>query len=165
MTNELSKHLIKQACPCGSGKNFENCCGPYLAGDATPPTAEATMRSRYVAYTIKDNDYLLKTWHESTRPQDELPAADDNVTWTGLQILATQDGLEHDHQGVVEFRAKCRVNDSASGLDEASDFVKENGQWYYVDGHAISPVKSNKVGRNDPCPCGSGKKYKKCCGK
>ena len=122
------------------------------------------MRSRYVAYTIRDNDYLLKTWHASTRPE-ELPAADDNVTWTGLQILATQDGLEHDHQGVVEFRAKCRVDGNASGLDEASDFVKEDGRWFYVDGHAISPVKSNKIGRNDPCPCGSGKKYKKCCGK
>jgi len=151
-------------CPCNSGEKYDNCCAPYLRGEATPPTAEATMRSRYVAYTQKDNDYLLKTWHESTRPQDELPAGDDSVVWTGLQILRTDAGGEQDNEGVVEFRARCRVNGEAGGLDEASDFVRENGQWYYVDGHAISPVKSEKVGRNDPCPCGSGKKYKKCCG-
>ena len=151
-------------CPCGSGKNYEDCCAPYLRGEVIPPTAEATMRSRYVAYTQKDNDYLLKTWHESTRPQDEPPVGDEDVVWTGLEILRTEDGLEYDHQGVVEFRAKCRVNGDAGGLDEASDFVKENGQWFYVDGRGISPVTSQKVGRNDPCPCGSGKKYKKCCG-
>ena len=151
-------------CPCGSGAKYTKCCEPYIKGDAMPPTAEATMRSRYVAYVIKDNDYLLKTWHESTRPEDELPAADDNVEWTGLEILTTSDGLEKDSRGVVEFRAKCRVNGQTSGLDEASDFVKEKDQWFYVDGGGISPVQSKKVGRNEPCPCGSGKKFKKCCG-
>jgi SEC-C motif domain protein len=152
-------------CPCCSGKNFTDCCGPYLNGDAIPPTAEATMRSRYVAYVNQDNEYLLKTWHESTRPTDEPPATDDTVQWTGLNIIMTEDGGEHDSRGVVEFRAKCKVNGESSGLDEASDFVKEDGRWFYVDGRGISPIKSEKIGRNNPCPCGSGKKYKKCCGK
>lgn len=152
-------------CPCGSTLTYASCCQPYIKGDKIPPTAEATMRSRYVAYVIMDNDYLLKTWHESTRPKDDLPA-DNQVTWTGLEILRTEDGQENDQRGLVEFRAKCRVKGESGGLDEASDFVREDGQWYYVDGSSVQPIRTrqNKIGRNDPCPCGSGKKYKKCCG-
>lgn len=124
------------------------------------------MRSRYVAYTQTNNDYLLKTWHVSTRPAEQLPAVQ-GIDWRSLTILRTEQGQENDSHGIVEFRAKCRVDGEAAGVDEASEFLKEDdGLWYYVDGAGISPVRTrdNRVGRNDPCPCGSGKKFKKCCG-
>ena len=80
------------------------------------------MRSRYVAYTQANNDYLLKTWHESTRPKDYLPA-EEGVDWRGLTILRTEQGSESDDRGIVEFRAKCRVNGEAAGVDEASETI------------------------------------------
>ena len=152
-------------CPCGSEQKYSQCCEPYITGKEPAPTAEKLMRSRYVAYTLKNNDYLLETWHSSTRPSEELPA-DENIEWRGLEILRTEEGGENDYKGFVEFRAKCRVNGEAAGLDEGSEFVKEDGRWYYVDGSGISPIRTRekRVGRNDPCPCGSGKKFKKCCG-
>ena len=153
-------------CPCGSGIEYSQCCEPYINGSEIAPTAEKLMRSRYVAYTQVNNDYLLETWHESTRPKDFMPA-EEGIDWRGLTILRCEAGGENDSDGVVEFRAKCRVKGESAGVDEASDFVKENGRWYYVDGHGISPVRTReqRVGRNDPCICGSGKKYKKCCGR
>ena len=152
-------------CPCGSKLNYDQCCGPYIEGSKDAPTAEALMRSRYVAYAQKNDDYVLKTWHPSTRPEDSRPTQT-NATWISLTILGTEAGQEKDTEGVVEFRARCRIKGEAAGVDEASTFVKEDGKWYYVDGGGIQPVRTreSKVGRNDPCPCGSGKKYKKCCG-
>ena len=154
-------------CPCCSGKPYKECCEPFILGKEIPSTPELLMRSRYVAYSQQNNQYILDTWHSSTRPDIPNPAEDGNVEWIGLKILSTNLGGPKDTKGFVEFRARCRVKGEAGGLDEASEFVKEDGRWYYVDGSAISPQKNNeaKVGRNDPCPCGSGKKYKKCCGK
>lgn len=122
------------------------------------------MRSRYVAYTLKNSEYLLSTWHTSTRPSEN--PVDESLQWRGLEILSTSQGGEGDERGIVEFRAKCRVKDESAGLDESSEFVKEDGKWYYLDGSGIKPIRSrqDRVGRNEPCPCGSGKKYKKCCG-
>jgi len=154
-------------CPCCSGISYKKCCEPYISGKEIPPTAEKLMRSRYVAYSQQNNQYILDTWHSSTRPDIPNPAEDRNVEWIGLKILSTDMGGPDDTKGYVEFRARCRVKGEAGGLDEASEFVKEDGRWFYVDGSTIQPQKNSgsKVGRNDPCPCGSGKKYKKCCGK
>jgi len=154
-------------CPCCSGKSYSECCEPFISGKKIPPTAEMLMRSRYVAYSQQNNQYIIDTWHSSTRPEDPRPAEDPTVQWIGLKILSTDLGGPDDTKGHVEFRARCRIKGEAGGLDEASDFIKEDGRWYYVDGSAIKPQKnvSGKVGRNDPCSCGSGKKYKKCCGK
>ncbi len=152
-------------CPCGSSLTLQDCCGQYINGYAPAPTAQALMRSRYVAYVQVNTDYLMKTWHHSTRPE-KPDFFNDNVVWKGLEILSTKNGLENDTEGVVEFRAKCRVKEQAAGVDESSSFVKEDGHWYYVDGTSIQPIRSkkDKVSRNTPCPCGSGKKYKRCCG-
>ena len=153
-------------CPCCSGNTYKKCCEPFISGKEIPPTAEQMMRSRYVAYSQQNNQYILDTWHSSTKPDIPNPAEDSNVEWTGLKILSTDMGGPNDNKGYVEFRARCRVKGEAGGLDEASEFTKEDGRWYYVDGSAIQPQRNSeeKVGRNDPCPCGSGKKYKKCCG-
>ena len=154
-------------CPCGSQNSFADCCGPYLSGEKTPPTAEALMRSRYTAYARMDDDYLLATWHPDTRPNTKTPSDDgDGTVWTGLSVLRTEAGQPGDSTGIVEFIARCEVNGTASQLHEISDFIHDGERWLYVDGGTQQPLRreSPKVGRNEPCPCGSGKKYKKCCG-
>ncbi|HEC18066.1 MAG TPA: hypothetical protein ENI97_01840 [Gammaproteobacteria bacterium] len=154
-------------CPCGSQNDFSNCCEPYLTGQAIPPTAEALMRSRYTAYTRMDDAYLLATWHPDTRPNTQHPSDDgDNTVWTGLSVLRTEAGQPGDKTGVVEFIASCTVGTKPFNLHEISEFIHDGERWYYVEGYDQQPIRREtpKVGRNDPCPCGSGKKFKKCCG-
>lgn len=119
-------------CPCGSNKNFVDCCAPYIEGIAAAPTAEALMRSRYTAYTLLREDYLLATWHTSTRPAS-LGLADDVPTkWIGLDVKRhEQQDAEH---ASVEFVARYKVNGRAHRLHEVSRFVREQGRWFYVDG-------------------------------
>ncbi len=145
-------------CPCGSGKQLDACCGRYHAGEAAP-TAEALMRSRYSAFVLKKSDYLRESWHPSTRPP-ELDLCDDATPWLRLEIIATEEGSEGDSEGVVEFAAFYE----GGQLYERSRFVCEGGCWFYLDGEILPPIKEEKPGRNAPCPCGSGKKYKRCCG-
>ncbi len=153
-------------CPCNSGEPYSDCCEPFLAGDNNAITAEALMRSRYTAYVVHDTKYLLKTWHFSTRPANIDPAT--IPEWYGLHIVNTEAGSATDNEGVVEFKAKSLSQKKVWHLHEISRFVKEDNQWFYVDGDIKGdspPVTRNiKVGRNEPCPCGSGKKFKKCCG-
>ena len=152
-------------CPCNPEKEFEQCCGPYLAGDKDVPTAEALMRSRYSAYTKEDYDYVVSTCHSSSRPEREEFNDMAGVDWAGLEVLRTEAGGVDDDKGVVEFVACYNSAGATYNHHEISNFVKEDGKWYYVDGDLIGPqqARSLKVGRNEPCPCGSGKKYKKCC--
>ena len=154
-------------CPCGSNNNYVDCCGPYLSGETLPATAELLMRSRYTAYTRLDDKYLLATWHPDTLPSTPTPSDDgDGSIWTGLDILRTEAGQDGDTTGVVEFIAHCETNGVPSQLHEISDFKHDGKRWLYVDGSGLQPIRRDapKVGRNDPCPCGSGKKFKKCCG-
>lgn len=156
-----------ELCPCGSNKNFDSCCGPYLSGVALPPTAESLMRSRYTAYTRQEDDYLLATWHADTRPASPTPSDDgDGGIWTGLEVLRTEAGQPGDKTGVVEFIARYEINGIPSQLHEISEFSHDGKRWFYVDGSGQQPIRREtpKVGRNEPCPCGSGKKFKKCCG-
>ncbi|MBU0673433.1 MAG: SEC-C domain-containing protein [Proteobacteria bacterium] len=151
-------------CPCNSAKEFEQCCAPYLDGTAKPETAEALMRSRYTAYAREDYPYVIATCHESNRPTPEDFEDEVEITWTGLEILETDLGGADDEEGIVEFIAKYRSKGNDYSLRERSSFVRVEGTWFYQDGQIIRlPVRSDKIGRNDPCPCGSGKKHKKCC--
>jgi len=155
-----------KACHCGSGKKFDKCCGPFLAGKEQPPTAEALMRSRYTAYVVEDYPYVLRTCHASTRPDDDEFDDSTSVKWTGLEIIETEAGGEGDDEGTVEFIARYQAPEGGDlGMHEKGSFVREDGQWFYLDGDLVKaqPVRSTKIGRNDPCSCGSGKKYKKCC--
>ena len=97
-----------------------------------PPTAEALMRSRFAAFKQADRDWLLETWHPSTRPGD-LDLSD-NPRWRGLQIVDTEAGGPQDDRGVVEFRATYIADGELGILHERSRFVREDGRWYYVDG-------------------------------
>ena len=161
----IEKMNGQELCPCGSGRRFTDCCSPYLSGLDEAPTAEVLMRSRYSAYVLADSNYLSRTWHPRTRPsQLDL---DDGTTWHGLTVIGTTGGGDGDERGTVEFNARCRVKGSPGNLHEISEFVREGGRWYYLDGDVPKrqPVKSGKkIGRNEPCACGSGKKYKRCCG-
>jgi SEC-C motif-containing protein len=120
------------SCPCGSNQPYAECCARYIEGGTPAPTAEALMRSRYTAYTQLKEDYLLASWHPSTRPA-ALGLADEAPTkWIGLEVKRheQQDG-EH---AIVEFVARYKVNGRAHRLHEVSRFVQEAGRWFYVDG-------------------------------
>lgn len=123
-----------QTCPCGSGRAYAACCGQYIEGGRLPDTAEQLMRSRYTAYALARQDYLQKTWHASTRPADLGAAVTDAVKWLGLQIKRTRAGGAADTEGMVEFVARYKMHGKAERLHEASRFVREDGQWLYVDG-------------------------------
>ena len=129
-------------CPCGrTSANpakpaktqylpFSACCGPYLNDSVPPPDAEALMCSRYSAFVLERADYLLATWHASTRPAtlDFAPGA----KWLGLDVRSHR-ALDADH-AEVEFIARCREAGRATRLHERSRFVCEGGRWFYVDG-------------------------------
>ena len=120
------------SCPCGSGKTLTHCCGPLLAGEVNAATAEALMRSRYSAFTRQDAAYLLRTWHEQTRPAmldlNEAPPP----KWIGLNVIAAQ--VIDENHAEVEFVARYKLGGRAHRLHETSRFVREQGLWYYVDG-------------------------------
>ncbi len=114
------------------------------------------MRSRYSAFALQLSDYLLRTWHSSTRPTS-LDLAN-SPQWQALHILSSS---AQQGQGKVHFRALYREHKHWGFLEEASDFVQEQGRWYYLTGTTHEGQLTPK--RNDPCPCGSGKKFKLCC--
>ncbi len=119
-------------CPCRRGEPFDACCGPILAGDKPAPTAETLMRSRYTAYAVGDVDYLLRSWHPSTRPADlELDA---DQRWLFLEIVGTQRGGPFDDNGTVEFIAHYKLDGSRDAMHELSTFVRVDGAWVYLDG-------------------------------
>lgn len=112
-------------CPCLSGLPIDECCGRFLSG-ASAPTAEALMRSRYTAFATGDADYLLATWHPSTRPSSLQ--LDETVRWYRLDILATSKGSPLDSSGIVEFEAFYR----GGSQRERSSFTREGGRWFYL---------------------------------
>lgn len=125
--------ITAQVCPCGSEQPYVACCEPWhegLTAGHYAPTAEALMRSRYSAYVMRRPDYLLATWHGSTGPGEmELQP----VKWLGLTV---RHAAEQGDAGVVEFVARFRPahGGPAERLHELSRFVREGGQWWYVDG-------------------------------
>lgn len=159
-------------CPCASGLNYSACCEKILKGAAKAETAEALMRSRYTAYTLADIAYIEKTLAPESRSDFDADATRqwaEESEWKGLKILSTEQGQSSDNKGVVEFIASYVKNGSNEEHHERSRFRKDSsGQWLFIDGNVLSPQTTHlraeaKIGRNDPCPCGSGKKYKKCC--
>lgn len=119
-------------CPCGSNIVYADCCGRHIDGDEAAPAAEALMRSRYTAYTMQREDYLLATWHASTRPAQLGLAGEMPTKWLGLEVKRhEQQGGEH---AIVEFVARYKVNGRAHRLHETSRFVREGGRWFYMDG-------------------------------
>lgn len=152
-------------CPCCSGKEFEQCCEPLIKGVKIAESAEEMMRSRYTAYSLKDIDYVLRTTHADKLKEfgrEEMEAWANAVEWQNLDIISSTD------DGMVEFKAKFKEAGAINNHHEISTFKLVDEQWYFYDSEypKQQTIKTEKkVGRNEPCPCGSGKKFKKCCGK
>lgn len=172
-------------CPCGTGKEYSICCEPFIKGDALPETAEALMRSRYSAYTQNEIAYIEQTLAPESRSDFDRKSTESwakDSTWKGLQVISTKKGGVEDKKGTVEFTATYVQDGEEIEHHEVSEFRKnDKGQWLFVEGdshthrgghghhhHHHTPQtvvrEAPKVGRNDPCICGSEKKYKKCCG-
>jgi len=166
--------MEQKTCPCRKTAEtplpYAACCQPYVEGKAQAPTAEALMRSRYSAFAVGNIDYLIESVAPEQRhdiDRGSLQAWSKESTWDGLDIIDTVDGREGDTTGIVEFVAHFTRERKREAHHERSTFRKENGRWYFVEGakpKGKPMVKAQDIGRNDPCPCGSGKKYKKCCG-
>jgi SEC-C motif domain protein len=124
------------ACPCGQAAPYAACCGRYHADDGLlpAPTAEALMRSRYSAYVRGLRDYLLATWHPSTRPP-LLEPDPPGLRWLGLEVRAHRPAIDGNaDRATVEFVARSKLDGRAHRLHETSRFVREGGRWYYLDG-------------------------------
>ena len=137
---------------------------------APAPTAEATMRSRYSAHVLANAEYLAATLSKDQRAGYDRAEAEQSfagTTWLGLEIRKTNMGGKADETGEVEFVARYRSGGQQVTHHELSYFSREEGRWVFAGcemNPKAPPIRVEKVGRNDPCPCGSGKKYKKCCG-
>jgi len=158
-------------CPCGSELEYAQCCEPVITGVSPATTAEQLMRARYSAYTQVAMDFLLESQHPDSRDNNDPESSRDwaeNSDWHGLAILDTEGGGPDDDTGKVEFLARYTYGGDDAEYHEVGSFVKEEGLWYFTEGEpgVRKPVirEEPKVGRNDPCPCGSGKKFKRCCG-
>jgi SEC-C motif-containing protein len=117
------------------------------------------MRSRYAAFALGEHDYLLQTWHPDFRPAGLQ--LDPGIRWIGLDIIAAEQRAE---AATVEFEARLIARGVVSALHERSDFILERGRWYYTRGEQLAPgFEPWRPGRNEPCPCGSGRKFKRCC--
>ena len=138
----MAAHADDAPCPCGRPRpapsrelrRYGDCCGPWHAGPTAgqAPDAEALMRSRYSAYVLDRLDYLLATWHESTRPR-ELAPNEPGLRWLGLEVRrhVSTDA----HHATVDFVARSKRGGRAFRLHEVSRFVREaDGRWYYLDG-------------------------------
>jgi SEC-C motif-containing protein len=123
----------RDTCPCGSGRTYADCCGRWHAGPLhlQAPDAAALMRSRYTAFVLGLDDYLLATWHATTRPPS-LGASEPGLRWLGLDVRKHVP-IDPDH-ATVEFVARSKLGGRAHRLHEISRFVREDGRWYYVDG-------------------------------
>ena len=154
-------------CFCDSRNTFANCCQPILNNQQTAQTAELLMRSRFSAFCSANIDYLIATHHPSKRQANdhqELAETISHCEWLQLKIVDTKQGQPSDAKGEVEFIATYTQQGQPSRLHERSRFVQEEGQWFYLDGEILEANNKLSLGRNDPCYCGSGKKFKKCCG-
>ncbi len=169
-TQHATQESDDAVCPCTSGQSYEMCCGPVLRGDEPAKTPEALMRARYTAYTQGEIDFIVDSHHPDTADQVDREASASwsrKAEWLGLEVRHTEKGGPDDDDGRVEFIARYRLEGADLAHHEQAVFRRREGQWFYLDGEMVKqkPVVRDqpKVGRNEPCPCGSGKKYKKCC--
>jgi len=167
-TSSIPAKKIEPAepCPCGSGKSFGECCSPLHQGQRKAANAEELMRARFSAHVVHDFKFL----HDSYRPTAGKPyvaeEGEPTMVWTKLVVHSHELGTDPD-KAFVDFSAYGTDDGVEKVLHEKAEFLLVNGSWLYNREARLGPApyKSTapKVGRNDPCPCGSGKKYKQCC--
>lgn len=153
---------MNRACPCSSGEDYDQCCAPLLSGAASAQTPEQLMRSRFCAFVKKNTDYLVSTHSANSRPPQlalSLKSSIDTCEWLALRVMDAPKPSQT--TGSVEFVAVFRDNHGQVGqIHERSNFECIESNWFYTDGTHLPPFKFS---RNEACPCGSGKKFKKCC--
>lgn len=143
-------------CPCGSNSEYAQCCEPFHKILQAAPTPEALMRSRYAAFALGEAEYLYKTSlpkQHAPNELEQLKAQMGQVEWLKLEVVGA-------YENIVEFKAYYRDENGIHLLHEKSTFIYERSHWFYDEG----TLYKTKIERNESCPCGSGKKYKKCCG-
>ncbi|USD64346.1 YchJ family protein [Vibrio sp. SCSIO 43136] len=163
-------------CPCNSTLPYAKCCEPIHHNPKNAQQPVQLMRARYAAHVLGLVDFVVATYHPSCNAEQDRQAIAESIDsdWLKLEVIAQTNG-NHDDEGFVEFKAYFQQDGEEYCLGERSRFVREQGQWYYIDGifpeqepkldpRLQQPVSSVKIGRNDPCICGSRKKFKKCCG-
>lgn len=156
-------------CPCCSGKQFADCCQGIINGTRNASTPLELMRSRYTAHVCKNMAHIVRTMSgKSLKLFDKEKTEEEwfeQCQWTKLEVLEVSEVTSGSKQGIVEFKAYCSFKGKEEILHERSKFLKINNKWYYVSAQKKSALiqTADKIGRNDVCRCGSGKKYKKCC--
>jgi SEC-C motif-containing protein len=148
-------------CYCPNTQPYESCCNVFITKQKLPETAEQLMRSRYSAYATNNAQYILETYAKSEQSNhsiEDIAAFASFANFIKLEIVATKTEPEFDY---VEFKAHYLADGKHCQIHEVSRFIKEEGAWRYLDGQ-LYDVPELKVSRNDPCPCDSGKKFKKC---
>ena len=151
--------LLDSICPCQSNKSYEDCCGRFHTHVQFPETAEQLMRSRYAAYVLKNVPYIVDTTvpnQQALLNAQAIEAWAEETQWLGLQILNTESLTKT--QSAVEFNAVFQGEEGEQTHHERSIFVKIDDRWYFVDPTVPLPTMKQ------PCVCGSGKKFKHCCG-
>ncbi|MCG9721167.1 YchJ family protein [Shewanella sp. Isolate7] len=150
-------------CPCGRSVkdkplSYKECCEPYHLG-SIPPDPESLMRSRYSAFVLKRHQYLIDTHHHDYLNGLSVQILDqeNHTHWLALSVNKSS---SEQNKGMVEFHAWYRAEDGLDAIHEISDFVKQDGRWWYTQGEQLLPKYPK---RNDPCVCQSGKKFKQCC--
>lgn len=124
--------ITPTSCPCGSGRPLDGCCAPYLDGTRHAADAETLMRSRYTAYVLENEAYLLATWHADTRPPSLRLADEPRAKWLGLSIKSHR--VNDTEYAEVEFVARYKIQGRAFRLHEISRFLRVNECWFYLDG-------------------------------
>ena len=159
-------------CPCSSGKAYADCCEPIITSKQKAKTAEQLMRSRYSAYALGHVDWIVESQSPDGRQFVDRKATEEwsrRAVWHRMEVVEVKDGTADDTEGFVDFKAYYTIGGEDITHHEIASFRKEDGVWYFVDGVEVKPRPykrlDRKVGANEPCPCGSGKKWKKCCGK
>ncbi len=152
-------------CPCGSGRLYSRCCALFITASLMPETAEQLMRSRFTAFYFNEHPYLVNTHHPSQREANELTSlqnSQETSHWIKLIIHQVKHGDKQHQTGQVEFSAFFNENNEFFELREKSRFIREQDQWYYLDGEPNIYRTNLKLKRNDLCWCQSGKKFKHC---
>ena len=151
MSYSVKKNDEIGICPCGSDKSFNSCCGLLILKKQLTPSPLALMKSRYSAFALGYDDYIAATMMgPALKLYKQQDAGSAHIDWQKLEILQTVGNT-------VEFRAFYKTGDKLMFMQEKSMFKQWEGRWYYFKGQKTHP------GRNEPCPCERGKKYKLCC--
>ncbi len=160
-------------CPCGSKRPLYKCCAQIHQDDQLATTAQQLMRARYSAFVLNDIDFIIQTYHSSCKAQEQRPQILDamQLQWFKLEVITVTDDNVDSKEAFVEFKASYMQNAKRQILHERSRFIKETVHqqncWRYLDGNytgnRYGTEQTAKIRRNDPCPCNSGKKFKKCC--